>query len=60
VLPAATNSGQRWGRKAFGKHPGPVMVKLYPPLPQDLTREEVLTRLEDVYYGPENTPAEAA
>ncbi|MDD2705072.1 MAG: lysophospholipid acyltransferase family protein [Acidocella sp.] len=60
VLPAATNSGQRWGRKAFGKHPGPVLVKLHPPLPQGLTREEVLTQLEDVYYGPENTPAAAA
>ncbi len=51
VLPAATNSGLRWGRKAYGKHPGPVRVAIFPPLPPGLTREETVQRLEEVYYG---------
>jgi 1-acyl-sn-glycerol-3-phosphate acyltransferase len=53
VLPAATDSGQRWGRKSFNKQPGPVMVKLYPALPRDLGRREVLSRLAEIYYAPE-------
>ena len=50
VVPAATNSGLRWGRKAYGKHPGPVHLTILPPLPAGLTREEIVQRLEQIFY----------
>jgi 1-acyl-sn-glycerol-3-phosphate acyltransferase len=51
VLPAATNAGMRWGRKAYGKTPGPVHVTILPPLPVGMTREQIVTRLEEVFYS---------
>jgi 1-acyl-sn-glycerol-3-phosphate acyltransferase len=50
VLPAATNAGLRWSRKAYGKSPGPVHVTIYPALPKGLRREQVVDRLEAVFY----------
>jgi 1-acyl-sn-glycerol-3-phosphate acyltransferase len=32
VIPVVTNSGQRWGRRAFHKHPGVIRITLLPPL----------------------------
>lgn len=55
VLPAVTNSGQRWGRRAYGKTPGPVHIRILPPLPPGLPREEIVARLEEAFYGA--TPA---
>lgn len=52
ILPATTDSGRRWGRKSFGKHPGPVRIDIHAPLPQGLPREAVLTHLAALYYGP--------
>ena len=52
VLPAGTNAGLRWSRKAYDKKPGPVRVTIYPPVPKGLRRQEVVTLLEDVFYGP--------
>jgi 1-acyl-sn-glycerol-3-phosphate acyltransferase len=54
VLPAATNAGERWGRKAYDKTPGPVHLTIYPALPAGLSREEIVARLEDVFYGPDS------
>ena len=51
VLPAATDSGLRWGRNSFGKTAGTVHVWVLPAVPQGLRREEMLHRLETVYYG---------
>jgi 1-acyl-sn-glycerol-3-phosphate acyltransferase len=51
VLPAATNAGLRWSRKAYDKKPGPVHVKIYPALPAGLRRDEVVARLETIFYG---------
>lgn len=51
VLPAATNSGQCWGRRAFGKTPGVVHVTILPALPDGLAREALVARLEAVFYG---------
>lgn len=53
VIPVTTNTGQHWGRESFHKTPGKVYVTLHPPLPKGLPREEVLTRLATLYYGPE-------
>jgi 1-acyl-sn-glycerol-3-phosphate acyltransferase len=60
VLPAATNSGLRWGRKSYGKHPGPVHITIKPPMPVGLTREEIVQWLERIYYGEQVAEAEAA
>lgn len=51
VLPAATNSGLRWGRKAYGKTAGPVYVAIQPALPAGLGREELVATLEELFYG---------
>jgi 1-acyl-sn-glycerol-3-phosphate acyltransferase len=59
VLPAFTDAGRRWSRRAFHKEPGPVQVKIYPALPKGLPREAVLARLAEIYYGPQ-TPSDAA
>ena len=38
IIPAVTDSGLRWSRRAFRKHPGPVHVLLLPPIPAGLAR----------------------
>jgi 1-acyl-sn-glycerol-3-phosphate acyltransferase len=50
VIPAATDSGLRWGPRAFGKTPGTVSVKLSPPLEPGLSQEEILTHLATLFY----------
>jgi 1-acyl-sn-glycerol-3-phosphate acyltransferase len=50
VVPAATNSGQHWSRKAYEKTPGVVYVTLYPALPGGLPRDVFLARLNKVFY----------
>jgi 1-acyl-sn-glycerol-3-phosphate acyltransferase len=54
VLPASTNSGARWGRKNYSKSAGLVHVTIYPALPAGLAREEILARLQEVFYGPDS------
>lgn len=51
VLPAATDSGLRWGKRAFNKRPGPVHVSLYPSVANTLTREQLLETLGQLYYN---------
>ncbi|HTQ72370.1 MAG TPA: lysophospholipid acyltransferase family protein [Acidocella sp.] len=51
VLPATTDSGLRWGRLAFNKHPGTVHITLHPALPKGLRREELIAALNQLYYG---------
>ncbi len=51
VVPAATNSGLHWGRRAFAKTPGTVKVKIYPPLAPALSREDMLAKLAEHFYG---------
>lgn len=48
VVPVATDSGVRWGRRAFFKRPGTITVAVLPPLPAGLRRDELLRRLEAV------------
>jgi 1-acyl-sn-glycerol-3-phosphate acyltransferase len=47
VIPVATDSGLRWGRRAFHKRPGIITVAVLPPLPPGLKRDVLLRRLED-------------
>lgn len=53
VLPATTDSGACWGPRAFAKTPGIVHVRLLPPLPTGLAREDIIAKLSAVYYGTE-------
>jgi 1-acyl-sn-glycerol-3-phosphate acyltransferase len=48
VVPAATDSGRLWGRRAFWKTPGTITVSILPPLPPGLRREAMMTMLEEV------------
>ena len=50
VIPAATNSGLRWGARAFHKNPGPVDVKLFPALTPGLRREDLIAELTEDFY----------
>lgn len=46
VIPVATNSGRVWGRRAFHKNPGEIIIAILPPLPPRLGREALLGELE--------------
>ncbi len=46
VIPVITDSGLRWGRRAFHKYPGTIHVKILPALPVGLPRDELMERLK--------------
>ena len=46
VVPAATDSGAFWGRRAFAKRPGTITVSVLPGPPGDLPRAALLGWLE--------------
>lgn len=46
VVPAATDSGLFWGRRAFHKRPGTIHVSVLPPLPPGLPRQALMAALE--------------
>lgn len=46
VIPAATDSGLRWGRRAFRKQAGTITLAILPPLPAGLRREALMELLE--------------
>lgn len=47
IIPAATDSGVFWGRRAFAKRPGVLTVAVLPPLPDGLPRAALLARMQD-------------
>jgi 1-acyl-sn-glycerol-3-phosphate acyltransferase len=47
IIPAATDSGVFWGRRAFAKRPGTLTVAVLPPLPEGLPRAQLLARMQD-------------
>jgi len=51
MVPVALNSGLYWGRKAFMKRPGRVLVEILPPIAPGLPRREVMARLESDIEG---------
>ena len=59
VVPVALNSGQFWGRRAFNKLPGKIIVQCLPAIPAGLPRAEFMKRLEAVIEQ-ETTRLEAA
>ena len=46
LVPAAVNSGLYWGRRAFMKRPGRIVVQFLEPIPPGLPRREVMAELE--------------
>jgi 1-acyl-sn-glycerol-3-phosphate acyltransferase len=46
VVPVALNSGLFWGRRAFTKRPGTIVVEYLPPIPPGLTRSAFMQELE--------------
>jgi len=44
--PVATNSGLRWGRRAFHKTPGVIAISILPALPAGLARKPLMEALE--------------
>lgn len=50
VVPAATDSGHCWGRRAFRKRPGVVRIRVLPPLAAGLDRAAMLGALERAFY----------
>jgi 1-acyl-sn-glycerol-3-phosphate acyltransferase len=51
VVPVALNSGLFWGRRAFLKRPGTIVVEFLPAIPPGLPRDEFMTRLEAAIEG---------
>ncbi|MGQ0662230.1 MAG: lysophospholipid acyltransferase family protein [Pseudomonadota bacterium] len=46
VVPVALNSGLFWGRRAFLKRPGRIVVEVLPEIPAGLGRREFMAELE--------------
>jgi 1-acyl-sn-glycerol-3-phosphate acyltransferase len=46
VTPIALNSGLVWGRRAFAKHPGTIVVEILPEIPVGLSRPAFMRALE--------------
>lgn len=45
-VPMALNSGLFWGRRAFTKRPGRIVVEFLPAIPPGLAKRDLLARLE--------------
>lgn len=50
VLPAATNSGVLWGRRAFLKRPGTIHVAIGPAIAPNLPRRLMTQRIEQAWH----------
>jgi 1-acyl-sn-glycerol-3-phosphate acyltransferase len=46
VVPVALNSGLFWGKRAFLKRPGTIVVEFLPPIPPGLDRRAFMAELE--------------
>jgi 1-acyl-sn-glycerol-3-phosphate acyltransferase len=54
VIPVATDSGLRWGRRAFRKTPGPIHISLGPPIAADTRRGALLDGIEGYWRQTES------
>jgi len=46
LVPAAVDSGLYWGRRAFVKRPGRIVLEFLPPIPPGLPRRQMMKELE--------------
>lgn len=51
VIPVATDSGHRWGRRAFTKRPGTIHVVIAPPIPPGLSQPALITAIRDAWQA---------
>lgn len=47
VIPVALNSGSYWGKNAFTKYPGTIIMECLPPIPPGLGKEEFMRQLQE-------------
>lgn len=47
VIPVALNSGVYWGKNAFFKTPGTIIIEFLPPIPPGLPKKEFIERLQE-------------
>ena len=47
VVPVALNSGCYWGKDAFHKYPGTIIIEFLPPIPPGLDKKEFAARLQE-------------
>jgi 1-acyl-sn-glycerol-3-phosphate acyltransferase len=47
LVPAAVNSGLYWGRRAFIKRPGRIIIEFLSPIPPGKPRRELMSELEN-------------
>jgi 1-acyl-sn-glycerol-3-phosphate acyltransferase len=46
IVPAVTDSGNCWGRRAFRKRSGTIHIRLLEPIPAGIRRDELMRRLD--------------
>lgn len=46
IVPVAVNSGLFWGRRAFLKRPGTILIEVLPAIPAGLGRDDFMAELE--------------
>ncbi len=46
IVPVAVNSGLFWGRRAFLKRPGTILIEVLPAIPAGLDRDDFMAELE--------------
>ncbi|MGH7160302.1 MAG: lysophospholipid acyltransferase family protein [Acetobacteraceae bacterium] len=51
VIPVVTDSGLAWPRRSFLRRPGTIRIAILPPLPQGLSRRDLLARLTELYQA---------
>jgi 1-acyl-sn-glycerol-3-phosphate acyltransferase len=56
VLPASTDSGRCWGRRAFRKRPGVIRIIVGEPIPPTLERQELMLLLRGAIGTLDQTP----
>lgn len=49
VVPAVTDAGHRWGRRAFAKRPGTIRIAIQPPLDPKQNRATLLPALAAIF-----------
>lgn len=47
VVPVALNSGVYWGKNAFFKTPGTIIIEFLPPIPPGIPKKEFIIRLQN-------------
>ncbi len=59
IIPVETDSGQRWGRRAFRKRPGVIRIMIGEPIPPTLGRHELMLSLRATLGALDEAPAPA-